>query len=98
MAHSWKETVPKSVCPTLKSTKIAKATQFSSMRGKKWLRRDDGILSNTFLQRVSQWSDRRGRDGVASAAAYDMFGYKIRRANFDQMETIEALVFKDRLY
>ena len=39
---------------------------------KKWLRRDDGILSNTFLQRVSRWSERRGRDGVASAAAYDM--------------------------
>ena len=68
------------------------------MRGKKWLRRDDGILSNTFLQRVSRWSERRGRDGVASAAAYDMWEYKIPRENFDQVETIEALVFKDRLY
>ena len=52
------------------------------VRSKRWLRRDDGIaiLFNTSLQRISRRSDKRRRKEVASAAKYDMFGYKIRRA------------------
>ena len=52
------------------------------VRSKKWLRRDHGIaiLFNTFLQRISRRSEKRGREEVASAAEYNMFEYKIRRA------------------